>query len=132
MADPAGAAFDQFLHDMLSQPAESQVKDTTISQTSLVPQAPAESMRAVSNDWSTYLNSVPPAQDLISTQLYGFIDLPANPNFDPSILKPPSPSPADIIAQSEAAAKQSKLERCYAHLEAAMKLQQEITIGNDS
>jgi hypothetical protein len=132
MADPAGAAFDQFLHDMLSQHSESQVRDTfTLSQT---PQAPPESMGAVSNDWSAYM---PPAQDPViigsSGQLCGFIDLSTIPNVDPSMLQPlSSSSPADIIAQSEAAAKQSKLQQCYAHFQAAMKLQQEITTGNNS
>ncbi|KIM88656.1 hypothetical protein PILCRDRAFT_813627 [Piloderma croceum F 1598] len=137
MSGSSGSAFDQFLQDMLSQPTESQVSDTsTFSQTSLLPQPSTESVGAVSDDWSAYVESVPPAQDPVivdpSSQPYGFIDLSSIPNFDPSMLKPPSPpSPADIIAQNEAAAKQLKLRQCYAHLEAAMKLQQEITTGND-
>jgi hypothetical protein len=137
MSNSTGAAFDQFLH-MLSHPLQSQVSDPpTISQaSSLVPQPPTESVSVVSNDWSAYVKCTPEAQDSVisdsSSQPYGFIDLSVIPNFDPSVLKPLSPSPADIIAQSAAAAKQLKLERCYAHLEAAMKLQQEITTWNNS
>jgi hypothetical protein len=132
MTDPAGAAFDQFLHDMLSQPTESQVRNTF-----MLSQTPSESTGAMRNDWSAYVDSVHSAQDPTpvdsSGQPYGFIDLSAIPNFDPSMLKPPSPpSPADIIAQSEAAVKRSKLQQWYAHLEAAMKLEQEISTGNDS
>jgi len=40
---------------------------------------------------------------------------------------PPAPSPAEIIAQSEAAARQVKLEQLRAHREAAMKLEQELS-----
>lgn len=122
---PAGGGFDQFLRDMLSQSTESQVRDTlTLSQTPLVLQVATESMGAASHDWSAYVDSVPSAQDPVIVdsfgQPYGFIDLSAIPNFDPSMLKPPSPpSPADIIAQSEAVTKQSKLQQCYAHFEAA-------------
>jgi len=44
------------------------------------------------------------------------------PDFDPSMLKPPSPSPADIIAQGEAAAKRAKLEQLCAHLDGLEEL----------
>ena len=136
-----GSEFD-FLH-MLSQPTPSQVVGssanfaTSISQaSSLMPMAPLESVGVAGTDWSAYVEPAPSAHyptPIVSSQPYGFIDISATPNFEPSVSKPPSPpSPADIIAQSEsAAAKQSKLEHFYAHLEAAMKLQQEITTGDD-
>jgi hypothetical protein len=140
MSGSTGSEFD-FLH-MLSQSTENQVVEsshnfaTNISQPpSLVPMAPLESVGGAGTDWSAYVELAPSAHHapIVSSQPYGFIDLSANPNFEPSVSKPPSPpSPADIIAQSQAAAaKQSKLEHFYAHLEAAMKLQQEITTGDD-
>lgn len=47
-------------------------------------------------------------------------------NIELSLSKSP---PVDIIAESEAAARQSKLEQLHAHLEAAKKLEQELSFA---
>jgi hypothetical protein len=97
MPDSSGLAFDRFLQDMLLQPTESQVSDTsTFSHIlSQLPQPPTEFVGTMSNDWLEYVESVPPAQDPVvvdsSNHSYGFIDLSAIPNFDPLMLKPHSP-----------------------------------------
>jgi hypothetical protein len=141
LSSPAGTEFDQFMHDlgMLSQPSQNNVAEVSLNLPAPTPQATSVLRQApelvgdASDDWSIYLESAPPVHRstavVVSPKPDGFIDFSTIPNFDPSTSKPSSPpSPADIIAQSESAAKRAKLEQWRAHLEAAMKLQQELEI----
>jgi hypothetical protein len=140
MSGSTEAEFDQFLHDlgMLSQPTQHKAVETSPGFLATIPQAPSQLPQVpklagvAGDDWSTYLESASPSHHptpVVSSQPNGFIDFSAIPNFDPSMLKPPSPpSPTDIIAQNEAAAKRAKLEQWRAHLEAAKKLEQELTM----
>jgi len=139
--DTSGAAageFDQFLEDLLLQPMQNQAMHTspnfvtTPQSAALTPQALHESTGVAGDNWPPYSKSVFPRQYptpiVSSSQPCKFIDFSTIPNLDPTMLKPPTPpSPADIIAQSEAAAKQAKLEQYCAHLEAAMQLERELT-----
>jgi hypothetical protein len=79
-----------------------------------------------------YLESAPPIHcstpAVTSPKPNEFIGSSTIPNFNLPALNPSSPSPADIIDQNESAAKRAKLEQWRAHLEAAMKLQQELEI----
>jgi len=130
MSDSVGSGIDQFWHDlgMMSQPMQPKAMISSPSFPISIPQA---AQQPASEDWSIYLESVPPTTQPVpvisAPQPYEFIDFSNIPDFDLSMLKPSPPSPADIIAQSEVATKRAKLEQWRAHLEAAKKLEEELT-----
>jgi hypothetical protein len=137
MSSASNSEFNQFFQDMLSQPTPNRAMGSNFAATStqalsMVAQATPESVHFVGDHWSMYSESTPPSHHsdsaISSTQPYKFIDFFAVPNFDPSTLNPqPFPPPADIIARSEAAAKQAKLDQWCAHLAAAAELEREFT-----
>jgi hypothetical protein len=136
MSGASNSQFDQFFQG-LSQPTQNQAMDANFAAIapqapSMVPQATPDSVHFVGDHWSMYsqssLASHHPDSTVSSTQPFEFIDFSSIPDFDPSVLKPPSPpSLADIIARSEAAAKQAKLDQWCAHLVAAAELEREFT-----
>jgi hypothetical protein len=129
MSGSAGADFSQFLHDfgMLPQSTQPQVVDSTpIFQPNIPLTLPILS-QTVSAPINIAGDSWNPMPIYLESEAQGF-DLSGLPNFDLPVSKsPPAPSPAEILAQSEAAARQAKLEQLRAHREAAKKLEQELS-----
>jgi len=131
MSGPAGTYFDRFLLDIaiLSSSTQCQVAGPALTfETPIIPQAtptlPQMTPAPVSiagDNWNQ-MTMYPESQGQA-------FELSGHPNFDISLSKPSSaPSPAEIIAQNEAAnAKQVKMEQWLAHMEAAKKIEQELT-----
>jgi hypothetical protein len=128
MSGLADSDLDRFLLDIAMLPQSTQLQVTepapafenaAIPQ-AMLPQIMPPPVNVVGDNWhqmTMYLASH--GQEF---------DLSIHPNLDPSLSKlPRTPSPAEIIAQSEEAAKQVKREQLRAHLEAAKKLEQELT-----